>query len=113
MAVYYASKAYVISFSAALANELQGTGVTVTTLAPGPTRTGFQQRGAMEESRLFQGQIADAKSVALAGYRGLMAGKTMVIPGMRNKLIPLVARLSPRGVMAQVVRRSQERISQS
>jgi short-subunit dehydrogenase len=113
MAVYYASKAYVISFSAALANELQGTGVTVTTLAPGPTRTGFQQRGAMEESRLFQGQIADARSVALAGYRGLMAGKTMVIPGMRNKLIPLVARMSPRGVMARVVRRSQERISQS
>jgi uncharacterized protein len=113
MAVYYASKAYVISFSEALANELQGTGVTVTTLAPGPTRTGFQQRGAMEDSRLFQGRIADARSVALAGYRGLMAGKTMVIPGMRNKLIPLVARMSPRGVMARVVRRSQERVSPS
>jgi len=110
MAVYYASKAYVLSFSEALANELKGTGVTVTTLAPGPTRTGFQQRGAMEDSRLFQGQIADAKSVALAGYRGLMAGKPLVIPGIRNKLIPLVARLSPRGVMARVVRRAQERV---
>jgi short-subunit dehydrogenase len=110
MAVYYASKAYVLSFSAALANELEGTGVTVTTLAPGPTRTGLQQRGAMGDSRLFQGQIADAKSVALAGYRGLMAGKPLVIPGIRNKLIPLVARLSPRGVMARVVRRAQERV---
>jgi uncharacterized protein len=111
MAVYYASKAYVLSFSAALANELEGTGVTVTTLAPGPTRTGLQQRGGMADSRLFQGQIADAKSVALAGYRGLMAGKPLVIPGIRNKLIPLVARLSPRGVMAHVVRRAQERVS--
>ncbi len=111
MAVYYASKAYVLSFSAALANELEGTGVTVTTLAPGPTRTGFQQRGAMRDSRLFEGQIADARTVALAGYHGLMAGKTLVIPGIRNKLIPLVARLSPRGVMARVVRRAQERVS--
>jgi len=110
MAVYYASKAYVLSFSAALTNELEGTGVTVTTLAPGPTRTGLQQRGGMADSRLFQGQIADAKSVALAGYRGLMAGKPLVIPGIRNKLIPLVARLSPRGVMARVVRRAQERV---
>jgi len=111
MAVYYASKAYVISFSEALANELEGTGVTVTTLCPGPTRTGLQQRGGMGDSRLFQGQIADAGSVALAGYRGLMAGKTEVIPGFRNKLIPLVVRLSPRRVMARVVRRAQERIS--
>jgi len=110
MAVYYASKAYVLSFSEALANELEGTGVTVTTLCPGPTRTGFQQRGAMGDSRLFRGQIADARSVALAGYRGLMAGKPLVIPGFRNKLIPLVVRLSPRSVMARVVRRSQERI---
>jgi uncharacterized protein len=110
MSVYYASKAYVLSFSSALANELEGTGVTVTTLAPGPTRTGFQQRGAMEDSRLFRGQMADAGGVALAGYRGLMAGKPLVIPGVRNKLIPLVARLSPRGVMARVVRRSQERV---
>lgn len=111
MAVYYASKAYVLSFSAALANELEGTGVTVTTLAPGPTRTGLQQRGAMGDSRLFKGQIADARSVALAGYGGLMSGKTLVIPGIRNKLIPVVARLSPRRVMARVVRRAQERVS--
>jgi short-subunit dehydrogenase len=66
MAVYYASKAYVLSFSEALANELRGTGVTVTVLAPGPTRTGFQKRGVMEDSRLVQGEIADAASVALA-----------------------------------------------
>ena len=110
MAVYYASKAYVLSFSQALANELRGTGVTVTALCPGPTRTGFQKRGVMEDSGLVQGQIADAASVALAGYRGLMAGKTIVIPGFSNKLIPWVARLSPRGMVTRVVRRTQERV---
>lgn len=112
MAVYYASKAYVLSFSEALSNELRGTGVTVTALSPGPTRTGFQKRGVMEDSRLVQGQIADAASVALAGYRGLMAGKTIVIPGFTNKLVPWVVRLSPRGVVTRVVRRMQERAPQ-
>jgi len=112
MAVYYASKAYVLSFSDALANELHGTGVTVTALCPGPTRTGFQKRGVLEDSRLVQGQIADPGSVALAGYRGLMAGKVIVIPGFSNKLIPWVVRLSPRGVVTRVVRRMQERVPQ-
>jgi uncharacterized protein len=110
MAVYYASKAYVLSFSEALANELRGSGVTVTALAPGPTRTGFQKRGQLEDSRLVQGEIADATSVALAGYRGLMAGKTIVIPGFSNKLIPWIVRVSPRGVVTRVVRRMQERV---
>ena len=110
MAVYYASKAYVLSFSEALANELRGTGVTVTALCPGPTRTGFQKRGVMEDSRLVQGQIADAESVALTGYKGLIAGKTIVIPGFTNKLIPWIVRVSPRGVVTRVVRRMQERV---
>jgi len=108
MAVYYASKAYVLSFSQALANELKGTGVTVTALAPGPTRTGFQERGSLEDARLVRGQIADAASVALAGYRGLMAGKSVVIPGWGNKLLPVVVRLSPRTVITRVSRRLLE-----
>ena len=112
MAVYYASKAYVLSFSEALSNELKGTGVTATALAPGPTRTGFQKRGQLEDSRLVQGEIADAASVARAGYRGLMAGKTLVIPGFSNKLIPWIVRVSPRGVVTRVVRRMQERVRQ-
>jgi len=112
MAVYYASKAYVLSFSQALDNELHGTGVTVTALCPGPTRTGFQKRGVMEDSRLVQGSIADAASVALAGYRALMAGKTVVIPGFSNKLVPWVVRFSTRGAVTRVVRRMQERVPQ-
>jgi short-subunit dehydrogenase len=110
MAVYYASKAYVLSFSEALANELRGTGVSVTCLAPGATRTGFQKRGVMEDSRLVQGEIADAASVARAGYEGLMARRTLVVPGFTNKLVPLVVRISPRGMVARVVRRAQERL---
>jgi uncharacterized protein len=112
MAVYYASKAYVLSFSEALANELRSTGVTITALCPGPTRTGFQKRGVMEDSRLVQGQIADARSVAVAGYRGLMAGKTIVIPGFTNKLVPWIVRVSPRGMLTRVVRRMQDRVPQ-
>ncbi|TMD42284.1 MAG: SDR family oxidoreductase [Chloroflexi bacterium] len=111
MAVYYASKAYVLSFSEALAHELRGTGVTVTALCPGPTRTGFQKRGAMEDSRLVQGSIADARSVAIAGYRGLMAGKPLVIPGFANKLVPWLPRLLPRRVVPGIVRRAQQRVA--
>jgi short-subunit dehydrogenase len=111
MAVYYASKAYVLSFSEALANELKGTGVTVTALAPGATRTGFQKRGSLEEARLVRGQIADAGSVALAGYRGVLAGKSLVIPGLGNKLLPIVVRFSPRPVVTRVSRRLLEQVS--
>jgi len=110
MAVYYASKAYVLSFSEALANEVRGTGVSVTALCPGITRTGFQARGGMEDSRLVQGGMADARTVARAGYRGMMARKTVVIPGLGNKLLPLAVRLSPRSVVTRMVRRAQERV---
>jgi uncharacterized protein len=110
MAVYYASKAYVLSFSEALANELSGTGVSVTTLCPGVTRTGFQARGSMEDSRLVQGRMADPASVALAGYRALMARKGVVVPGLGNKLLPLAVRLAPRSVITRMVRRAQERV---
>jgi short-subunit dehydrogenase len=110
MAVYYATKAYVLSFSEALANELQGTGVTVTALCPGPTETGFQQRAQMEGSRLVAGRkIAGAAEVAAAGYRAMLKGQTMIIPGLRNQLQTLSVRFSPRTMVAQVVRRMQER----
>ena len=108
MAVYYASKAYVLSFSEALANELKDTGVTVTALAPGATRTGFQERGKMEDARLIKGTLPDAASVAMAGYRGLMARKSVVIPGLGNKLLPVVVRLSPRRIVTRVSRRLLE-----
>lgn len=104
MAVYYATKAYVLSLSEALANELRGTGVTVTALCPGPTPTGFQERSKMQTSRLMTGNLLDAETVARAGYRGLMRGKTVVIPGVRNRLLAFAVRLLPRHVVTRLVR---------
>jgi short-subunit dehydrogenase len=109
MAVYYASKAYVLSFSEALANEVRGTGVTVTVLCPGPTRTNFQNRAGVGDTLLVRSGVADAASVARAGYRGLMDGTPLVIPGFRNRLLAFLVRLTPRSVVTQVVRAIQER----
>jgi short-subunit dehydrogenase len=106
MAVYYATKAYVISFSEALANELKDSGVTVTCLCPGPTDTGFQGRAGTEKTRLFRKlQPMNAKTVARDGYRGLMAGKTLVISGFRNWLVTEAIRISPRKLVTAVSRR--------
>jgi len=104
MAVYYATKAYVLSFSEALANELAGTGGTVSILCPGPTRTGFGGRARMEGARLFRAGVMDAAAVAEAGYRGLMKGKTVIVPGLRNKLMALAACLGPRRLVVAVAR---------
>jgi hypothetical protein len=109
MALYYASKAFVLSFSEAIANELQGTGVSVTALCPGPTATGFQARTGLEKSRLFQRmKVMDARTVAEAGYRGLMAGKPVVIPGLMNKLLVQSVRFSPRALVTKIARMMQE-----
>src|SRR5882724_11558985 len=111
MAVYYATKAYVISFSEALANELAGQGVTVTCLCPGPTATGFADRAGNDKSRLFkQARPMDAKTVARKGYRGLMAGKTLVIPGLKNWLLAESLRISPRKVVTAVSRRLMDEV---
>src|SRR4029077_5319684 len=96
MAVYYATKAYVLSFSEALANELAGSGVTVTALCPGPTKTGFQARAQMEESKLVRGkEIMTSETVARIGYSALMKGKTVVIPGFSNKMLAGAVRFLP------------------
>lgn len=111
MAVYYATKAYVISFSEALANELGGKGVTVTCLCPGATDTGFASRAGNDKSRLFK-QLApmDAKSVALKGYRGLIAGKTLAIPGWKNWLLAESLRVSPRKLVTAISRRLMDEV---
>jgi short-subunit dehydrogenase len=102
MAVYYATKAYVLSFSEALFQEMRPSGVRVTALCPGPVPTGFQQRAgflAGSHSALLQ----DAHSVALAGYRGLMAGRRLVIPGLGNRILTLALRGVPRGWVVAAV----------
>ncbi|HWD71258.1 MAG TPA: SDR family oxidoreductase [Actinomycetota bacterium] len=108
MAVYYATKAYLLSLSEALANEVAGTGVTVTALCPGPTETGFSSHAGSEQSRLFKGSTMDARTVAEAGYAALMAGKPVVIPGARNRLLAFGVRLAPRRLVTQISRRMNE-----
>lgn len=110
MAVYYASKAYALHFSEALDEELRATNVRVTALCPGPTATNFESRAGLGESKLFRSQkVMDARTVAEIGYRGLMRGRRLVIPGWRNKLIAQSVRLAPRRLLARIARRLQER----
>jgi uncharacterized protein len=114
MAVYYATKAYLLSFTEALAEELAGTGVGATALCPGPTASGFQARARMEDSKLVKDRkIADAASVARAGYDGLMSGKRIVVPGLRNKALTQAIRFSPRRVTTAMVRNAQRRAGDS
>lgn len=97
MSTYYASKAYVLHFSEAIAHECAGRGVVVSALCPGPVRTEFQARAGIHGSRLFKGKASmDARTVALAGYRGLMRGQRIVVPGLSNQLILQISRFVPR-----------------
>lgn len=113
MAVYYATKAYVLSFSEALANELEGTGVTVTVLCPGPTESGFQERAAMQESKLVQKggmvRMMTSEEVAAQGYEATKRGQTIVIPGFSNQLGTMLPRFLPRKMVTRTVRGMQER----
>ena len=100
MAVYYASKAYVLSFTEALARELEPQGVRVTALCPGPVQTEFQTRAGISTASRPRGCSArTAEEVAQAGYDGFMAGKRLVIPGIGNKIVSFLPRLLPRGMV--------------
>ena len=102
MAVYYASKAFVLSFSEALAYETRDTGVRVTALCPGGTQSAFFDRARMQNSRFVRGRLMDAARVARAGYEGLIHGRPVVIPGKRNRLLAWSTRLFPRNVVTRV-----------
>jgi uncharacterized protein len=105
LAVYYATKAYVISFSEAIANELRNSGVTVTCFCPGATHTGFAKRAGTEKSRLFK-QLGgmSAEKVALDGYRAVMTGRTLAISGTHNWLVAQSTRFAPRKMVTAVSR---------
>jgi len=106
MSVYFATKAFVLSFSEAINYELKPSGITATTLCPGPTESEFKTRAGSQRSRLFEKLLMDAPTVARAGYEGMMKGKAVVIPGLYNKMIPVASRLSPRPVMVTMSHRA-------
>jgi short-subunit dehydrogenase len=104
MAVYYATKAYVLSLSLALSVELAGTGVTVTCLAPGPVRTPFRERAHVSASRLFSGERGRrAEEVARAGWDALERGRKLAIPGLLNRVGATAAQMLPSTLGARVV----------
>ena len=110
MAVYFASKAYVLHFSLAIADELAGSGVTVTTLCPGPTRTAFADVAGAERTRMFRrGRGHDPARVARLGYSAMMAGRRLVVVGWWNRVQVFGTRLAPRSLAAAVARRYAER----
>jgi short-subunit dehydrogenase len=109
MSVYYATKAYVVSFSEAVHNEVRDYGVTVTALCPGPTKTEFDKRAGGTNTKLFKGRnVMDASAVAQIGLAALNAGKPLVIAGRMNSMMAFLTRFAPRQFTASMARRFQE-----
>ena len=105
MAVYYATKAFVLSFSEAIAAELEGTGVTVTALCPGPTASGFQDKADMHASALVKGKkLPTADEVAAAGYRAMQRGQRVFVPGLMNWVMAQSVRFTPRIMVTALVK---------
>ncbi len=114
MSVYYASKAYILSFSEAIANELKGTGVTVTCLCPGQTKTCFQEVvsngvGTLDAENKINFNMACPTAVAKYGYKAMKKGKVVAVPGMLNKLLSKLPRFVSRRMATAVIRRIQEK----
>lgn len=105
MAVYYATKSFVLSFSEAIASELEDTGVTVTALCPGPTASGFQDKADLGQSALVKGKkLPTAQAVAALGYRAMQRGQRVYIPGFMNWAMAQSMRITPRNLATRVVK---------
>ena len=110
MAVYFATKAYVLSFSEAIDNEVSDKGITVTALCPGATESGFQAAAAMEESALVKGKkLPTSQEVAIYGYGAMLKGKTVAIHGFMNALMANSVRFAPRAIVVKLTRKLQDK----
>jgi short-subunit dehydrogenase len=107
MSVYYATKAYVLSFSEALSNELEDKGISVTALCPGPTESDFLNKANLGESKLFKRKIPSSKYVAEYGYQAMMKGKVVAIHGFMNAIMANSVRFVPRSFVRKLVRTIQ------
>ena len=111
MSVYFATKAYVLHFSEAIANELENTGVTVTALCPGPTKSGFETSASLENSKLFKNKnLPSSVEVALYGYNALLKGKKVAIHGTMNYILANTTRFAPRNLVLKIVRFMQDKV---
>ena len=109
MAVYFATKAYVLHFSEAIANEVKNNGITVTALCPGPTESGFESVAAMKNSVLFKGKkLPTSKDVAKYGYESMIKGRVVAIHGWKNRLLINLLRFAPRSLVVKIARQSVE-----
>src|SRR6266436_3427396 len=108
MAVYYATKAYALAFSEALHRELAPRGVRVTVLCPGPVPTEFQARAGIDERRAKGLLACSAEQVARAGFHGFMRGRRLVVPGLATKLLSVLPRFVPRGVLLSMIHGIQQ-----
>lgn len=108
MSIYYATKAFVLSLSEAMAYELKNTNVTVTCLCPGPTKSNFQKAANITESKLAKGVNATSFEVALCGYNAMMKGKFVAIEGFMNNLLAFVVRFMPRKMVLATVYKIQK-----
>jgi short-subunit dehydrogenase len=113
VSVHSATRAHLFSFSIALHDEFRRTDVRVSCLCPGPTRTAFFGRAGMKQGRLASGwpmRLMDAEDVTAAGYRAPKAGKRFVVPGLRNRMFSLAARVAPRSTATQFTRRIMQEV---
>ncbi|MDO6760198.1 SDR family oxidoreductase [Tamlana sp. 2_MG-2023] len=110
MSIYYASKGYMLSFSEAIANELKGTGVTVTAVCPGPTQTSFQKTVSENtKDNKIKFNMGTASEVAAYGYKAMLQGKSYAIPGTFNKFLAILPRFLPRRTASHIVRTIQQK----
>jgi uncharacterized protein len=108
MSVYFATKAFVLSFSEAIDNEVREHGITVTALCPGATHSGFQAAASMQDSKIFEGNnFPSARAVAIYGYKAMMKGKPVAIHGLKNTILANSVRFAPRSLVVKVARKVQ------
>ena len=105
LAVYFATKAYVLSFTEALAEEVQNPDIKISCLAPGPVRTEFGEKSDLEDSLLFKISLMDMEPVVEAGYKGFRKGQTIVIPGLKQQIVPFLNRFTPRLLVRKIAKK--------
>ena len=105
LAVYFATKAYVLSYTEALAEEISNPDIKISCLAPGPVRTEFGEKSDLEDSLLFKVSLMDSEPVVRAGYEGFRKGKVIVIPGLKQQIVPFLNRFTPRSMVRKIAKK--------